>query len=50
MDPNVILPKTTVGPESLDREWHRAVATFICHAAQFEVNDARKWHQRKRGA
>lgn len=43
-------PPVTVGPESLGRQWHRAVATFICHAAQSKVNDARKRRQRKRGA
>lgn len=43
-------PPTTVGPEALGRQWHRAVATFICHAAQSKVNGARKRRPRKRGA
>lgn len=43
-------PPTTVGPESLGQQWHRAVATFICRAAQSKVDDARKRRQRKRGA
>lgn len=41
-------PPTTLGPESLGKEWHRAVATFVCYAAKSKVRDARK-RRRKRG-
>ncbi len=43
-------PPVTVGPKSLGVEWHRTVATFVCHAAQSKVNDVRKRRQRKEGA
>ena len=35
-------PPVTIGPKALGIEWHRAIATFVCHAAQSKVNDARK--------
>lgn len=35
-------PPLTVGPESLGRSWHRAMAAFVCHAAQSKVRNARK--------
>lgn len=35
-------PPTTVGPRTLGTEWHRAVATFVCHAAKSKVRDARR--------
>ena len=42
-------PPMTVGPKTLGVQWHRTVATFVCHAAQSTVNDARKRRQRKGG-
>lgn len=39
-------PPRIIGPESLGKEWHRAMATFTCRLAQSLVRDARK---RKRG-
>ena len=41
-------PPRTLGPETLGRQWHRAVATFVCYAAKSKVRDARK-RRRKRG-
>ena len=40
-------PPTTIGPKELGVEWHRAVATFVCHAAASKVRDARKRRSRK---
>ena len=34
-------PPTTVAP-SLGKDWHRAVATLVCHAAKSKVRDAQK--------
>lgn len=34
-------PPLTVGPKSLGRRWHRAIAAFVCHAAQSKVRNAR---------
>lgn len=34
-------PPITIGSEKLGKEWHRAVATFLCHAAASKANDAR---------
>ena len=42
-------PPKTLGPESLGKQWHRAVATFVCYAAKSKVRDARK-RRGKRGA
>ena len=42
-------PPTTMGPKELGRNWHRAVATFVCYAAQTKVRDARKRRSRKGG-
>ncbi|MBC7820048.1 MAG: hypothetical protein IAG10_24460 [Planctomycetaceae bacterium] len=43
-------PPVTIGPKTLGVQWHRTVATFVCHAAQSKVNDARKRRQRKESA
>lgn len=43
-------PPTTVGTKELGVQWHRAVATFVCHAAKSKVKDARKRRARKREA
>ena len=43
-------PPVTVGPKTLGVQWHRTIATFVCHAAKVKVNDARKRRQRKEGA
>lgn len=43
-------PPVTVGPKTLGVQWHRTIATFVCHAAKARANDARKRRQRKRGA
>ena len=42
-------PPVTVGPESLGKQWHRAMATFVCHAAVSRANDAAKRRQRRQG-
>lgn len=39
-------PPVTIGPESLGKEWHRAVATFVCHAAASKARDARRRRQK----
>ena len=39
-------PPTTVGPLTLGKGWHRAVATFICHLATSEARRARKRRRR----
>lgn len=39
-------PPLTVGPKSLGKEWHRAVATFVCHVAKSKVRDARRRSER----
>jgi hypothetical protein len=43
-------PPDTVGARSLGVQWHRAVATFVCHAATSRANDAMKRRMRKGGA
>ena len=43
-------PPLTVGPRELGVEWHRAMATFVCHLARSKVQDARKRRERKAGA
>jgi hypothetical protein len=43
-------PPLTIGPKKLGRAWHRAVATFVCHAAASKVQDARKRQTRRREA
>ncbi len=35
-------PPRTIGPKSLGNEWHRALATFVCHVARSKVRDARR--------
>lgn len=35
-------PPEPVGPTSLGQRWHRAMTTFICHAATSRANDALK--------
>jgi len=40
-------PPQTLGSESLGRQWHRSVATFVCYAAKSKVRKVRK--RRKRG-
>ena len=42
-------PPTTLGPKELGRVWHRALATFVCYAAQTKAQDARKRRKRKEG-
>ena len=42
-------PPTTLGPKELGRAWHRALATFVCYAAQTKAQDARKRRKRKEG-
>ncbi len=42
-------PPMTIGHKDLGLEWHRAVATFICHAAASKVKDARQRRSRKQG-
>ena len=43
-------PPDTVGAKHLGVRWHRAVATFVCHAAASRANDALKRRRRKPGA
>lgn len=43
-------PPVTIGPKTLGVQWHRTIATFVCHAAKVRSKDARKRRQRKRGA
>ena len=43
-------PPLVVGPRELGVEWHRAMATFVCHMAQSKVRDARKRRERRAGA
>jgi hypothetical protein len=40
-------PPLTLGPETLGKGWHRAVATFACYAAKSKVRDARKRRRKK---
>ena len=42
-------PPLTVGPRELGVEWHRAMATFVCHLARSRVRDARKRRERRTG-
>ena len=44
------LPPVTLGSWSLGQEWHRTLATFICHAALTKVKDAQRRRARKKGA
>lgn len=41
-------PPLTVGPKSLGKEWHSAVATFVCHVAKSKVRDAQRRQKRLR--
>lgn len=41
-------PPITIGPKELGNEWHRAFATFVCHAAQGKVRTARRRLERRR--
>ncbi len=43
-------PPLTVGPRELGVEWHRAMATFVCHLARSKVRDARKLREPSEGA
>lgn len=43
-------PPTTVGPKSLGKHWHRAIATFVCYTARSTARDARKRAKRKQDA
>ena len=40
-------PPTTVGPPQLGVEWHRTVATCVCHLAVSRSRDARERRRRK---
>ncbi len=40
-------PPVTIGPAELGNEWHRAFATFVCHAALGKVRTARGGRNRK---
>jgi hypothetical protein len=40
-------PPLTLGPKALGREWHRAVAEFVCLAALSKVREIRA--RRKKG-
>lgn len=40
-------PPMTLGPKSLGKNWHRTIATFVCHLAKSNVRDARKRLDRK---
>ncbi len=42
-------PPVTVGAESLGKRWHRAIATFICHAAVSRADHAAKRRKRLGG-
>jgi len=42
-------PPTVVGPDSLGKQWHRTMATFVCHAAVSRANDAAKRRKRQGG-
>lgn len=42
-------PPVTLGAESLGKRWHRAIATFICHAAVSRADDAAKRRKRRGG-
>ena len=43
-------PPQTLGPKELGRKWHRAVAEFVCFAAQSKVREWRFRRMKKRGA
>ena len=43
-------PPQTLGPKALGREWHRAMAEFVCLAAQSKVHEWRARWTEKRGA
>lgn len=40
-------PPTTLGDAALGKEWHRAVAAFICMAAISKVTDIQKHRKRR---
>lgn len=40
-------PPVTIGQKELGVQWHRAVATFVCHAAKSKVKDARRRRTRR---
>jgi len=42
-------PPLTVGPKAPGKQWHAAVATFICHVAKSKVRDSRRWRKRAKG-
>ncbi len=41
-------PPSTIGSKELGTEWHRSIATFVCHAAASKARDAGKRRARKR--
>lgn len=43
-------PPLVIGPRELGLEWHRTMATFVCHLAQSKVQNARKRRERRAGA
>lgn len=40
-------PPATIGPPELGTSWHRAVATFVCHAAAAQARNAASRRSRK---
>ena len=40
-------PPTTMGDAALGKEWHQAVATFVCMAAISKVADIQKRRKRR---
>lgn len=43
-------PPQTLGSQKLGKQWHRAVATFVCHAAASKSRDAAKRRRRREEA
>lgn len=43
-------PPLVIGPRELGVEWHRTMATFVCHLAQSKVQNARKRREQSAGA
>lgn len=43
-------PPQTLGSPKLGKQWHRTIATFICHAAASKSRDAAKRRRRKEEA
>lgn len=40
-------PPITIGDESLGRNWHKTIATFVCLAVANRVDDIRKRRERR---